>query len=109
MAQHMIQYIYPMLIPGTTNAPLFKGKYISDFLDTLEVLASTSQVLFDNLPLYVLHYCHRCIRDVVEFAPYWTQNDWPTACAYLIKLYGLNDCKSHVSADKFRKWVKYHS
>ena len=98
-----------MPIPGSPNAPFFKGKNVTDFLDTLEALASTSQVLLDDLPHYVLRYCHRRVRDVVEFAPCWTQNDWPAAHAYLIKLYGSSDRKPHVSADKFRKWIKHHS
>ena len=42
MAQHSMQYIYPMPIPGTQNSPLFKGKYITDFLDTLEALTFSS-------------------------------------------------------------------
>jgi len=90
-----------MPIPGTPNTPLFKGKYIGDFLDILEALASTSQVLFDDLPLYVLNYCHRHVHDVIEFTPFWSQNNWPATCAYFIKLYGLSDCKPHISADKF--------
>jgi hypothetical protein len=109
MAQQTIHYIYPMPVPGTPNAPLFKGKYVSDFLDTLEALASSSQIPFEHLPGYVLRYCHRRVRDVIEAAPHWTQPDWAVTRAYLIKLYGSNDRKPHISADKVRKWIKHHS
>ncbi|KAF8241121.1 hypothetical protein L208DRAFT_1057040, partial [Tricholoma matsutake] len=98
-----------MLIPGTLNAPLFKGKYVNDFLDTLEALTSTSQIRLEDLLSYVLHYCHRHVHNIVEFAPHWTQNDWPAACAYLIKLYGSSDRKPHISTDKLCKWIKHHS
>jgi hypothetical protein len=98
-----------MPIPGTPNAPLFKGKYVTDFLDTLEALASSSQIPFDELPRYILRYCHRRVRYVIEPAPLWTENDWPAARAYLVKLYGSNDRKPCITPDKFRKWIKHHS
>lgn len=109
VAQQTIHYIYPMPIPGTLDTPLFKGKYVTNFLDTLKVFTSSSQVLFDNLPSYILCYCHRRVHDIVEFTPLWTQNDWPTVRAYLIKLYGSEDHKPHVSADNLQKWIKHHS
>lgn len=98
-----------MPIPGTQNAPLFKGKYVTDFTDTLEALAFSSQIRLEDLPRYVPRYCHRRVRYVIEVAPLWSQNNWPATRAYLVKLYGSNDHKPHVSPDKFRKWVKHHS
>jgi len=47
-----------MPIPGSPNTLLFKGKNIADFLDMLEALALSSHTPFDDLPRYVLHYCH---------------------------------------------------
>ena len=109
MVQQSIQYVYPMPIPGTPNAPLFNGKYVSDFLDTLEVLALSSQVPLENLPGYVLCYCHRRVLYIIEAAPYWTQHDRPAAHSYLVKLYSSSDRKPHVSADKVQKWIKHRS
>jgi len=80
-----------MPAPGSPDAPLFKGKYVTDFLDTLEALASSSHTPFNDLPRYVLRYCHRRVHYIIEPAPFWTQNDWPAARAYLIKLYGSSD------------------
>ena len=98
-----------MPIPGSGNAPLFKGKYVTDFLDTLETLTSTSQVQFEDLLFYVPWYCHQRVRNVIEFAPHWSQSDWLAACAYLVKLYGSRYRKPHISSDKFCKWIKHHS
>ncbi|KAF8227223.1 hypothetical protein L208DRAFT_1297713 [Tricholoma matsutake] len=98
-----------MPMPCSPNTPLFKGKHVNDFLDSLEMLASQALVNFSYLPSYVLRYSHRCVRDVIEFAPYWTQQDWHAAHAYLNKLYGSINCNPRVTADKFHKWIKHHS
>jgi hypothetical protein len=99
MAQTTLQFVMPMPASNSPNAPVFKGKRVNDFLDTLEALATTSLVDFNDLPAYVLRYCHRRVRDVIEEAPHWIQRDWNATRAYLIKLYGSNDRQPHVSAD----------
>jgi hypothetical protein len=103
------RHILPMPIPGLDDAPKFKGKRVTDFLDELEYHASVAQISCNDLPGHVLRYCSRKVRFTVEAAPCWTQNDWPAACAYLIKLYGSNDRKPRITIDKFRKWIKHHS
>ena len=48
----------PMPTPGTSQAPYFKGKRVTDFLESLEVHVSAAQIAFDQLPKYILRYSH---------------------------------------------------
>jgi len=41
----------PMPTPGTPGTPKFKGKHISDFLDTLEQHADSARVSHSLLPV----------------------------------------------------------
>jgi len=44
----------PMPTPGMPGTPKFKGKHISDFLDTLEQHVDSTRVSHTLLPGYVL-------------------------------------------------------
>jgi hypothetical protein len=50
--------ITPMPTPGAHNTPYFKGKYVNNFLDSLEVHADSAGIQHNDLPAYILHYCH---------------------------------------------------
>ena len=107
--QLAMRFVTPMPTPGSLHAPLFKGEHVNDFLDSLEVFADSAQVNHNDLPAYVLRYCSRRVRYVIESASVWSQHDWAAARTYLIKLYGSNDKKRHTTPDKLRKWTKKHS
>ena len=99
----------PMPTPGSPNAPLFRGERVTDFLDSLESHADAAKVPRGDLPGYVLRYCHRRVRDIIDTAEHWTQHDWPATRDYLIDLYASNDRKPRNSPDKLRRWVKIHA
>jgi hypothetical protein len=80
--------------------PLFEGRRVVDFLDSLEAHAMTAH---NNLPAYVLHYCHRRVRNIVNSSTHWIQHDWAAPQSYLI---GSSDRKPKNSPDRLRKWVK---
>jgi len=103
------RFITPMPNPGSPHAPVFKGERVTDFLDSLEVFANSAQIDLNDLPAYVLRYCSRRVKYVIESASIWSQHDWAAARTYLIKLYGSNDKKRHTTPDKLRKWTKKHS
>ena len=103
------QTITPMPAPSSVNAPHFKGKHVTEFLDSLELHATAVQIDLNSLPRHVLQYCSRKVRYTIESAPHWKQSDWAATHAYLIKLYGLNDRKHHFTMEKFRKWVDEYS
>lgn len=80
-----------------------------EFLDSLELHATAAQIDLNDLPQHVLQYCGHKVCYTIELAPYWKQNDWVGTHAYLIKLYGSNDCRCHFTMEKFWKWVDEHS
>ena len=99
----------PMPTPGSPNAPLFKGQRVTDFLDSLEAHATAANIALNNLPAFVLRYCHRRVRNIINTSTIWTQHDWTAARSHLIKLYGSNDQKLKSSPNRLRKWVKLHT
>ena len=98
-----------MPAPSSVNAPHFKGKRVTEFLDSLELHAAAAQIDLNSLPRHVLRYCGRKVRYTIESAPHWRQNDWAATRTYLTKLYGSNDRKRHFTMEKFRKWVDEYS
>lgn len=99
----------PMPTPNTSGAPKFKGKLVSDFLDSLEVHADAARLPHTSLPQYVLRYCHYKVRHVIENSTLFAGHDWVAVRTYLIDLYASNDRAPHVSADRLRLWVKKHA
>jgi len=102
-------FTQPMPTPGSPNAPHFKGKCMTDFLDALKVHATAANIPQQNLPAYILRYCHRCIQQIIESVPHWTEHDWTVTRTYLTKLYASSDHKPKVSPDHLRKWVSIHA
>ena len=99
----------PMPTPGSSSTPLFKGERVTDFLDSLESHADAANVRRTDLPGFVLRYCHRRVRRIIENAAYWDQHDWPATRAYLVDLYASSDRKPRNSPDRLRKWVRIHA
>jgi hypothetical protein len=76
MAHPAVVFAMPMPTPGSPNAPHFKGQRVSDFLDSLEAHASAAYIPLNDLPAYVLRYCHRRIRNIIDSSAHWAQHDW---------------------------------
>ena len=98
----------PMPTPGTPGAPKFKGKRISDFLDSLEQHADSARVPHSQLPSYVLRYCHTKVRMVIGASALLTGDDWVATRLYLDDLYGSNDSIPLNSPDRLRQWCTKH-
>ena len=98
----------PMPMPGSPNAPLFRGEQVTDFLDSLEAHVDTANVPHGDLLGYVLCYCHQRVQQIIKGAEHWSQNNWATMCAYLIDLYSSSDQKPRNLPDRLRKWVRVH-
>jgi len=98
----------PMPTPATPTAPLFKGKHVEDFLDSLEQHADSARVPHSHLPGYVLHYCHMKVRIVIEGSNVWAGDDWVAARTFLVDLYGSNDSIPVNSPDHLRQWCLKH-
>ena len=65
----------PMPTPGASGAPKFKGKCVSDFLDSLEQHADSACIPHSLLPGYVLRYCHTKVRTVIGASPLLSGDD----------------------------------
>ena len=98
----------PMPTPGTAGAPKFKGKRVSDFLDSLEQHADSARVPHSQLPGYVLRYCHPKVRMVISASKLLTGDDWVSTRVYLDDLYGSNDSVPLNSPDRLRQWCTKH-
>jgi len=77
-------------------------------LDSLEAHASATYIPLNDLPAYVLWYCHHRIHNIIDSSKHWAQHDWSVAWSHLINLYGSNDQKSKSSPNHLQKWVKLH-
>ncbi|KIJ94200.1 hypothetical protein K443DRAFT_110824, partial [Laccaria amethystina LaAM-08-1] len=98
----------PMPTPGTANAPLFKGKRVNDFLDSLEQHADSAKIPHNHLPSYVLRYCHTKVCKVISGSAHFSADDWVGARSYLLDLYGSNDAVPANSPDRLRQWCLKH-
>lgn len=99
----------PMPTPGTSQAPFFKGKRVTDFLESLEAHALAAQIPLDQLPTYVLRYCDSKVKRVIETNNEFSGNDWKAVKTLLIDLYGSSDKAPVLTADKLRAWIKKHA
>ncbi|TFK62436.1 hypothetical protein BDN72DRAFT_391861 [Pluteus cervinus] len=99
-----IQY-NPMPVPISPEAPKFKGKFISRFLETLEILGENAGKPLTDLPRYVLRYCAQRVRDVIGYDAVFRGCDWGATKAHMINLYGASEKKKIVNSERFRQWV----
>src|ERR1700759_4126213 len=88
---HTAVPIIPMPTPGTGKAPYFKGKRVTDFLDSLEVHASAAQVAFSFLLSHILRYCHSSVRKVVENDTCISGVDWQAVRDLFTNLYSSSN------------------
>lgn len=84
MAHPAIVYVLPMPMPGSPNAPHFKGQRVSDFLDSLETHAPAVYIPLNDLSAYVLCYFHRWVCNIIDSSAHWIQHDWRAAQSHLI-------------------------
>ena len=98
----------PMPTPGASGAPKFKGKRVSDFLDSLEQHADSACIPHSLLPGYVLRYCHTKVRTVIGASPLLSGDDWVSTRVFLDDLYGSNDSVPLNSPDRLRQWCSKH-
>jgi len=98
----------PMPTPGTPNAPLFKGKHVNDFLDSLEQHADSAKIPHNHLPSYVLRYCHTKVCKVISGSEHFSSDDWVAARTYLLDLYGSNNAVLANSPGRLWQWCLKH-
>jgi len=97
-----------MPTPRTPGAPKFKGKGVSDFLDSLEQHTDSARVSHTLLPGYVLRYCHAKVRLLIGAAAVLSGDDWVATRVFLDDLYGSNDSTPPNSPNQLRQWCSKH-
>ena len=80
----------------------------NEFL-TFELHVTATQIDLNSLPWHMLQYGGCKVWYMIKSALHWKQNDWAAVCAYLIRLYRLNNHRCHFTMEKFWKWVDEHS
>jgi hypothetical protein len=90
----------PMPTPGTAKALYFKGKRVSNFLDSLEAHALAAHLADTKLPGYVLRYCHSSVKRVIEYRDELAGMDWKAVKDLLLDLYGSSDKAPVLTSDK---------
>lgn len=101
--------LVPMPNSNSRVAPFFKGRRVSDFLDSLELAGDAAGLARSALPPLVLRYCSTKVRQVLKNAPALNATDWTAVRTLLIDLYASEDTEDKISADKLRTWVRKHS
>ncbi|KZT07976.1 uncharacterized protein LAESUDRAFT_698039 [Laetiporus sulphureus 93-53] len=106
MASSFVQV--PMPLPGAREAPEFKGKRLSEFIDTLEAMAKAAGVDKADLPNHVMRYCSSEVRRTLkhETAFSSTARDWDKAKERLGYFYSSSDGRQRRSADGLRRFSK---
>lgn len=90
----------PMPTPRMSQAPYFKGKCVTDFLESLEAHAMVAQVPLDQLPRYILCYSHSSIKHVIESNDLLKGSDWAAMWTFLVDLYGSSNKTLVLTANK---------
>jgi len=98
----------PMPMPGTPTAPLFKGKHVEDFLDSLEQHADSTRIPHNHLPSYILCYCHTKVCKVINGSALLSGDDWVATRTHLLDFYGLNNEVPANSLDRLQQWCLKH-
>ncbi|KIL54697.1 hypothetical protein M378DRAFT_18643 [Amanita muscaria Koide BX008] len=99
----------PMPAPGSSKAPSFKGKHVSEFIARLEVHADAANLPKNQLPGYVLRYCNPSVARVIKHRVEAAADDWDKVSDLLKKLYGSNTKAPVRTEEKLRRWVKDHA
>jgi hypothetical protein len=88
-----------MLIAGQPGAPFFDQTHVTDFLDSLELLAVSAGLNVDQFQRYVPYYSLKQVRDFIRYAPEFSDTDWTAAQDYLYKSYESKDVNLDTSQD----------
>lgn len=93
----------------SAGVPVFKGKHLSNFLDSLAFHVEQAQIDQDNLPKMVLCYCSLSICKVLQGTSCFQGCSWMAVVEYMTKLYSSSDKMPPASADHLHTWVTEHT
>ncbi len=97
-----VNLLMPMPIPGTSNAPLFNGRYPRDFIAKIELHGAAAGILSKDLLVdYIYDYSTDEVKAEIRFLPEFNKEKsgkvWVDAKAMLVALYGTSEAPPRVS------------
>ncbi|KAF9030047.1 hypothetical protein BJ165DRAFT_1535810 [Panaeolus papilionaceus] len=93
-------------VPRSSSAPLFDGKYVNDFLDTLEHHARVTALPETELPKLIAKYCTDEVKAVIRYNPVLAGVDWKATKELFIELYGAEDLPPKASLEQLRSFIR---
>ncbi|KAF9054753.1 hypothetical protein BJ165DRAFT_1316552, partial [Panaeolus papilionaceus] len=93
-------------VPRSSSAPLFDGKYVNDFLDTLEHHARVAALPETELPKLIAKYCTDEVKAVIRYNPVLAGVDWKATKELFIELYGAEDLPPKASLEQLRSFIR---
>ncbi|KIJ30712.1 hypothetical protein M422DRAFT_267761 [Sphaerobolus stellatus SS14] len=104
--QTLVTHIKPMPVPRSVGAPTFNGRYVHDFLSTVEILGKNAGLTPAELPKRILPYCTDTYKISIEWADEFNGTNWEAAKVFLIELYESSDQGPIVSIDQLRTYIR---
>ncbi|KAF9037213.1 hypothetical protein BJ165DRAFT_1532596 [Panaeolus papilionaceus] len=98
--------IRAMPVPRSSSAPHFDGKYVNDFLDTLEHHARVAAVPESELPKLIAKYCNDEVKAVIRYNPVLSGSDWNATRDLFIELYGAEDLLPKANLEQLRSFIR---
>ncbi|KAF9053509.1 hypothetical protein BJ165DRAFT_1325135, partial [Panaeolus papilionaceus] len=95
-----------MPIPRTSSAPLFDGKYVNDFISTLEHHARVAGLADTDITGHVIRYCTDEVKRVIRYSEELQAKDWNATKQMLLDLYGAEDQPSKISLENLRTFIR---
>ena len=89
-----VNLLMPMPIPGTSNVPLFNGRYSRDFLAKIEFHRAAAGIISKDLLVdYIYDYSTDEVKAKIWFLPEFNKGKlgkvWVEVKAMLVALYGI--------------------
>ncbi|EIM79438.1 uncharacterized protein STEHIDRAFT_163628 [Stereum hirsutum FP-91666 SS1] len=81
-----------MPIPHSKDAPLFTGKFVTDFLNIVKAHGKAAGVPEDDLPPLIAQYCSDEVKAVLRYSDQLKKGArWSEAEEHMLSLYGADD------------------
>ncbi|KAJ7357883.1 hypothetical protein DFH08DRAFT_953090 [Mycena albidolilacea] len=102
----MLQAIVPLPIPRTSEAPMFDGKRLMEFMSILRQHGLRAGISRDDLVPYILQYCTEDVKNVLRHSPELKPgaHDWAAAEEEMRSFYGSEDQPTLYSVEDLRQF-----
>ncbi|KAJ7736788.1 hypothetical protein DFH07DRAFT_966771 [Mycena maculata] len=98
--------LVPLPIPRTSEAPMFDGSGLTEFLSILKQHGACAGLTDDELTPYILQYCTEDVKRVLRYSKELkpTAKDWAEAVEEMKNYYASEDQPARYSVDDLRQF-----